>query len=210
MKGLEDYHKYCKTGDEDYFNSFIDKTSGLIANKIFRKGFSNSEFDDVFQEVYLFLWKSTKNYDEEKGLKNFVESVINKSIAQYIQKINRHKNKFNRETTSLNTKPREDRDEELADYIPDSIDIEKMFIIKQELEYHFSEITKLLTKMEKNIYKYSVLTVQTKGNYGYNYDLIKEKTGYNTKQIDNAKDRTNRKIKKYRREVNKLCRSNNI
>lgn len=159
------------------------KTIASITSKYYVKGWDE---EDLKQEGRLAVINAIKSFDGQSYFKNYASKCIKNSVLTLIKKANRLKNL------------------PLLDYVPingfsDLDDASKnrlMPFIKSGPEEHFieNEDAKELVKIIKEVlskYEYEVFSLYLDG---YSYEDIRTKLSVDTKSIDNAIQRSRKKL----------------
>src|SRR5690554_82355 len=156
----EYYQKYCETQKEDYFAKFYNNISGIIKHKIYIYGFYKKEdIEDIMQEVYIELFKSTENYKKDIGsTKAYINKIIFYAIISYINRLNSEKNKVNNKAISLEKYDSDDDKRSLEEVLTDSMDIENLYITRETIKEYIERICRRLSDMEKEIFKLDIIS----------------------------------------------------
>ena len=174
----------AQSGDEEAFFFIYKKYKEIVLIKTGRYYLPGADKEDLIQEGLIGLFKAVKFYDRKKeaSFKTFASLCIKRHIITAIQRSNNSKNKILRMTTEVY---REGKTKKNSKYNnPEAICLgrERIFYLRKNLRVN-------LSKMEKEVFNYMVL--------GFNYREIADKTGRETKTIDNTIQRIKKKIKYY-------------
>lgn len=190
--------RYYETGDEKWFEKFWNEIKNYIEYKTRSFGLAQ-EKDDVKQEVGEQIIKSIDNYDKDRPPEPYVITIILNAIISYKKEKNRGKRKINQDAISLNKKAGMGKEDgEMGELIANGENIEKQFAAKQDLSRATNLIKKELSNMEYEIWKENMKTY----NFQYNQiQKVADETGYSYKQVDNALQRIEKKIKWVKRVI---------
>ena len=162
-----------REGNEEALHLMFEKYKSLISKKIYKFNLVY-EYEDIYQEGLMMLYKSILTYDES----------YTKTFTRYFEM------NFERKLMTLVTKKRRRSEifssNELYIYEHNHNANEKTVYF----ELYKKEIEKVLTKEE-----YLVYTLRELKNYSINY--ISNCTSLNKKQIYNILHRSKTKIKSY-------------
>lgn len=158
------------------------------------KGF---DFNDLFQEGRLGLTQALNDFKNQRNVSffTFANLCIDRQISSFLRNIAREKHEVLNNSISLDTtintigRP-------ITDLILDdkNIDPEESFIEMEEKEQLFSEIDKLLTESERDVFN---LRVQ-----GFTYKEISQLLNITEKSIGGTMGRIKVKIKKAMKTIN--------
>ena len=160
-----------KQGNEDAFGFMVNKYEYFIAKKIRNFNLTN-QFEDIFQESLMILYKSIQRFDES----------FNKTFMRYFE-MNLH----NRFITIKN------KDNRYGEFLATKMQILYDYNIRETPNYYLSdwEITEALSTLsgfEKLVFQTHIVENKDIKNTA---DLLK----CNEKKIYNAMDRIKKKIK---------------
>lgn len=206
-KKYEDENDYellymvSENNDDDAKEIFFKKYDNLIRMKaskytkfVSSKGF---DFNDLFQEGRLGLTQALNDFKNQRNVSffTFANLCIDRQISSFLRNIAREKHEVLNNSISLDTtintigRP-------ITDLILDdkNIDPEESFIEMEEKEQLFSEIDKLLTESERDVFN---LRVQ-----GFTYKEISQLLNITEKSIGGTMGRIKVKIKKAMKTIN--------
>ena len=206
-KKYEDENDYellymvSENNDDDAKKIFFEKYDNLIRMKaskytkfVSSKGF---DFNDLFQEGRLGLTQALNDFKNQRNVSffTFANLCIDRQISSFLRNIAREKHEVLNNSISLDTtintigRP-------ITDLILDdkNIDPEESFIEMEEKEQLFSEIDKLLTESERDVFN---LRVQ-----GFTYKEISQLLNITEKSIGGTMGRIKVKIKKAMKTIN--------
>lgn len=206
-KKYEDENDYellymvSENNDDDAKEIFFEKYDNLIRMKaskytkfVSSKGF---DFNDLFQEGRLGLTQALNDFKNQRNVSffTFANLCIDRQISSFLRNIAREKHEVLNNSISLDTtintigRP-------ITDLILDdkNIDPEESFIEMEEKEQLFSEIDKLLTESERDVFN---LRVQ-----GFTYKEISQLLNITEKSIGGTMGRIKVKIKKAMKTIN--------
>lgn len=181
----------AQAGNMDAEEALIRKFKETVRIKANMYFIAGADEDDVVQEGMIGLIKAIRQYDpgREASFGTFAGLCITRQIISAIRMADRDKHKALNTSISLN-KPMQDENEEIAlvDTLRDSSEQnpEAMLIIKDVVYYILHNGDNIFSEFEMQ-----VLNELVKGN---DYAAIARKLGKNTKSIDNAMQRTKKKI----------------
>ncbi len=95
-----DLIRACLNGDESAWKELVERYAGLVYSIPYRRGFSQPDADDVFQNVFMIVWRSLKTLRDQRVL------------AAWLIRITRHECERVRRRTPKET--------ELPESLPDS------------------------------------------------------------------------------------------
>jgi len=162
-----------REGNNEALELMFDKYSRLISKKIYKFNLYQ-EYDDMFQEGMMILYKSIKSFDDSysKTFTRYFELNLDRKYITLLSKKVRRREIF--------------KNNELFIYETNSN-------VNQNSVYYDltkKEIAKILTNSE-----YLVYTLRELNNYSVSY--ISEKHGMKDKEIYNSLHRAKAKIKKH-------------
>ncbi|MCK5761960.1 MAG: sigma-70 family RNA polymerase sigma factor [Candidatus Izimaplasma sp.] len=162
-----------REGDNDALELMFDKYSRLISKKIYKFNLYQ-DYDDMFQEGMMILYKSIRSFNEiySKSFTRYFELNLDRKFITILSKKIRRREIF--------------KNNELFIYETNS-NINQNSVYYDLLK---KEIAKILTYSEHLVY-----TLRELNNYSITY--IKEKHGMSDKEIYNALHRAKVKIKKH-------------
>lgn len=184
----------AQSGDLDAEETLMRKYKETVRIKAQLYFMAGADEDDVVQEGMIGLLKAIRRYDREKAASfgTFASLCITRQIISAIRSADRDKHKALNTSVSL-SKPmkRENEDITLADTLKANMveNPEDLLIIKDVVYYILHNGDNIFSDLEMK-----VLSEFLKGQ---NYDRIAKKLGKTTKSVDNAMQRTKRKIVNY-------------
>ncbi|MDO4484962.1 MAG: sigma-70 family RNA polymerase sigma factor [Bacillota bacterium] len=184
----------AQRGDLDAEEVLLRKYKDTVRIKANMYYMAGADEDDVVQEGMIGLMKAIRQYspDRDASFGTFASICITSQIISAIRSADRDKHKALNTSVSL-SKPMEPENEEmtLADTLSTSYgdSPEQMLIFKDIVYYILHNGDNIFSDFEMH-----VLNEFIKGN---DYDAIARKLGKNVKSVDNAMQRTKRKILEY-------------
>lgn len=184
----------AQRGDLDAEEVLLRKYKDTVRIKANMYYMAGADEDDVVQEGMIGLMKAIRQYspDRDASFGTFASICITSQIISAIRSADRDKHKALNTSVSL-SKPMEPENEEmtLADTLSSSYgdSPEQMLIFKDIVYYILHNGDNIFSDFEMH-----VLNEFIKGN---DYDAIARKLGKNVKSVDNAMQRTKRKILEY-------------
>ena len=181
----------AQAGDLDAEEALIRKYKETVKIKANMYFITGADEDDVVQEGMIGLIKAIRRYDpcREAAFGTFASLCITRQIISAIRMADRDKHKALNTSISLN-RPMQDENDEitLVDTLSDSSaqSPEAMLIIKDVVYYILHNGDNIFSAFEMQ-----VLNELVKGN---DYAAIAKKLGKSTKSVDNAMQRTKKKI----------------
>ena len=162
-----------REGDNDAMELMFDKYSRLISKKIYKFNLY-FEYDDMYQEGMMILYKSINTFDESysKSFTRYFEQNLQRKYSTILTK------KIRRQEIFKNNE----------NYIYETNNNLNQNSVYYELLK--KEISKILTNNEHLVY-----TLRELKNYSISF--IKEKYGLNEKEIYNSLHRAKKKINKH-------------
>ncbi|MGN0704258.1 MAG: sigma-70 family RNA polymerase sigma factor [Lentihominibacter sp.] len=181
-------------GDLDAEEALLKKYKDAVRIKANMYYMAGADEDDVMQEGMIGLMKAIRQYSPEReaSFGTFAGICITRQIISAIRSADRDKHKALNTSVSLSKPLETDNDEvTLADTLSsDSVESpEEMLIFKDIVYYILHNGDNIFSEFEMN-----VLSEFIKGN---DYDKIADKLGKNVKSVDNAMQRTRKKILGY-------------
>ncbi len=162
-----------KEGDEQALELMVSKYEKFIAKKIYKFNLAY-DYEDLFQEGIILLYKSALNFDESfnKTFTRFYEMNLERYFITYINTMKRRKEKTVHNQTII---------------------AEMNHCIRENSVYynlHVEEIKTLLTPLEFSIYSLRELK-------NFSVEAIAQKYALDEKKIYNALHRAKTKIHAY-------------
>ncbi len=191
----------AQAGDMAAEETLMRKYSGIVKGKAKAYYMVGADADDVIQEGMIGLMKAIRSFNPEKKatFATFAEVCITRQIISAIRKANRIKHKPLNTSVSLNRPIASDYELSggendgvtLGDtlYAADAYSPEAMLIIK--------DVTAYILYNGDNVFSDFEMQVLSEAIKGYTYDQIADKLGKSKKSIDNALQRTKRKVNDY-------------
>ena len=184
----------AQSGNLDAEEALLKKYKDAVRIKANMYYMAGADEDDVMQEGMIGLMKAIRQYSPEReaSFGTFAEICITRQIISAIRSADRDKHKALNTSVSL-SRPLETGNEEvtLADTLSSGTgeSPEEMLIFKDIVYYILHNGDNIFSEFEMN-----VLSEFIKGN---DYEKIADKLGKNVKSVDNAMQRTRKKILGY-------------
>lgn len=184
----------AQSGNLDAEEALLKKYKDAVRIKANMYYMAGADEDDVMQEGMIGLMKAIRQYSPEReaSFGTFAGICITKQIISAIRSADRDKHKALNTSVSL-SRPLETGNEEvtLADTLSSGTgeSPEEMLIFKDIVYYILHNGDNIFSEFEMN-----VLSEFIKGN---DYEKIADKLGKNVKSVDNAMQRTRKKILGY-------------
>ena len=184
----------AQSGNLDAEEALLKKYKDAVRIKANMYYMAGADEDDVMQEGMIGLMKAIRQYSPEReaSFGTFAGICITRQIISAIRSADRDKHKALNTSVSL-SRPLETGNEEvtLADTLSSGTgeSPEKMLIFKDIVYYILHNGDNIFSEFEMN-----VLSEFIKGN---DYEKIADKLGKNVKSVDNAMQRTRKKILGY-------------
>ena len=181
----------AQSGNLDAEEALIRKYKETVRIKANMYFIAGADEDDVVQEGMIGLFRAIRQYDSGHGTAfgTFASVCITRQIITAIRMADRDKHKALNTSISLN-RPMQGENEEmtLVDTLKDSSgqNPEAMLVLKDIVYYILHNGDNIFSQFEME-----VLNELVKGS---DYASIARKLGRNTKSIDNAMQRTRKKI----------------
>ena len=184
----------AQEGDLDAEETLMRKYKETVKIKAKMYYMAGADEDDVVQEGMIGLLKAIRQYDAEKeaSFGTFASLCITRQIISAIRSAERDKHKALNTSVSLSD-PLKDENEEIT--VEDTLrtntaeNPETLLIIKDIVNYILHNGDNILSEFEME-----VLNEVLKGR---SHEEIADKLGKNAKSIDNAMQRTKKKISAY-------------
>lgn len=199
----EDYMYVMKAqkGDIAAINHIIDKYRPMVYLKSKAYYMKGSDKDDIVQEGMIGLYKAIKDYkkDSKSDFYYFASMCITRQMITAVKTSTRKKHIPLNSYVSLNRPVydgEEDSERTLFDIISKSEEgnPENLIISKESHKILEQKITELLTPLEENVFRMYIS--------GKKYTDIALKLGKNEKAVDNAMQRSKKKLEKAFKEIN--------
>ena len=184
----------AQSGNLDAEEALLKKYKDDVRIKANMYYMAGADEDDVMQEGMIGLMKAIRQYSPEReaSFGTFAGICITRQIISAIRSADRDKHKALNTSVSL-SRPLETGNEEvtLADTLSSGTgeSPEEMLIFKDIVYYILHNGDNIFSEFEMN-----VLSEFIKGN---DYEKIADKLGKNVKSVDNAMQRTRKKILGY-------------
>lgn len=189
----------AQKGDDEAEETLIRKYSGIVYKKAKAYFMVGADLEDVVQEGLIGLMKAVRKYDADKNVSfgTFAESCVTNQIISAIRSADRIKHKPLNTSVSLN-KPISSEEGRTSDdeiTLGDMISAdpaespEEMLIIK--------DVTYYILNNGDNIFSDLEMMVLNEYIKGYSCEQIAQRLGKTPKSIDNAMQRTKKKVNNY-------------
>lgn len=187
----------AKTGNLDAEEHLIRKYKGLVKNKSQFYFIIGADGDDVMQEGMIGLFKAIHSFDAKGGaaFKNFADLCISRQIVSAIRSASRKKHKPLNESVSLNDPAAVGNAESenksgmtLQEIIRGSREMEP------EQELMMKTLMEQISNNENDVFSSFELQVWELYSRGMNYREIADELDRSPKSVDNAIQRTKKKI----------------
>lgn len=184
----------AQAGDLDAEETLMRKYKETVRIKAKMYYMAGADEDDVVQEGMIGLLKAIRQYDPEKeaSFGTFASLCITRQIISAIRSADRDKHKALNTSVSLSDPLKEESDDiTVEDTLRTNMadDPETLLVIKDVVYYILHNGDNIFSDFEME-----VLNEVLKGK---DYDKIAQKLGKNPKSIDNAMQRTKKKIVAY-------------
>ena len=184
----------AQSGNLDAEEALLKKYKDAVRIKANMYYMAGADEDDVMQEGMIGLMKAIRQYSPEReaSFGTFAGICITRQIISAIRSADRDKHKALNTSVSL-SRPLETGNEEVT--LTDTLSSgsgespEEMLIFKDIVYYILHNGDNIFSEFEMN-----VLSEFIKGN---DYEKIADKLGKNVKSVDNAMQRTRKKILGY-------------
>jgi len=181
----------AKAGNVEAEEYLIRKYKNVVRGKAHIYFIVGSDNEDIVQEGMIGVFKAIRGYNEDKhtSFQTFAEICINRQILTAIKTANRQKHSPLNDSLSLSVPISGQEDQTLQDTLLSDgySDPEALYILKEDMTY--LEESSPFSDME--------LRVWNEYMQGYNYNEIARTIGKTPKSIDNAIQRTKRKLEEY-------------
>lgn len=187
----------AQQGDSDAEEYLIRKYKNTVKTKARLYFMAGADREDVVQEGMIGIFKAIRSYDSEKqaSFRTFAELCINRQIITAVKRATRMKHVPLNTSVSLSkpiTSNRfSDPDQTLEETLScdSSSDPEALLLLK--------EVMDLIQQNGNEIFSELELRVWNEYMQGKTYVQIAEKTHKSSKTVDNAIQRTKRKLEAY-------------
>lgn len=184
----------AQDGDEIAEEFLIRKYKDVVRSKAHQYFMVGADSEDIVQEGMIGIFKAIRSYNKTKpaSFHTFAEICINRQIITAIKRATRLKHSPLNTSVSLNkplsdTEPDTTLEETLSSN--SNTDPEALFLLKEEMDYIEGNGAEIFSDLE--------LSVWNEYLKGKSYLQIAEITGKSPKAIDNAIQRTKRKLELY-------------
>jgi RNA polymerase sporulation-specific sigma factor len=184
----------AQNGDSNAEEFLIRKYKNVVRSKAHLYFMVGADSEDIVQEGMIGIFKAIRSYDRTKqaSFHTFAEICINRQIITAIKRATRLKHSPLNTSVSL-SRPLSDTepDTTLEEVLSSSsnTDPEAIFLLKENMGYIEGNGADIFSDLE--------LSVWNEYLKGKSYLQIAEITGKSTKTIDNAIQRTKRKLELY-------------
>lgn len=166
--------------DRDAFRHIADLYSDMLHRVINSCGFCGYDYDDMFQEAQMGLFKAVMTYDNRySSFSTYAYICVKSSVVSFLRKSSAKSNIPQNMLFSLS--------DEDVDAVNSTSSPESEFIGKESFELLTEKIDGLLSPLERR-----VLTLYLSGR---SYAEIADELGKSEKSVDNAVQRIRRKLK---------------
>lgn len=187
----------AQAGDSDAEEALLRKYSSLVRNKAKAYYMVGADSDDVMQEGWIGLLKAVRKYspDRDSSFETFADICITSQIITAIRSSCRNKHKPLNTSLSLNgpIPGGEDSEENLT--LGDTLKAD--ITDSPEEKVIIKDVTYYILNNGDNIFSDFEMKVLTEFIKGYSCQQIAERLGKTSKSIDNALQRTKKKINDY-------------
>ena len=187
----EQLAKQAQNGSLDAEEYLIRKYKEVVRTRSQLYFIMGADGEDVVQEGMIGLFKAIRSYDarRETSFHTFAELCINRQILTAIRQASRRKHSPLNTSVSLN-RPLSDEDPEgtLEETLRSDSNTEP------EAQLMLKDVAKMIRSNEGNLFSAVELQVWNEYLQGKSYRQIAEDLGKSTKAVDNAMQRTKKKI----------------
>lgn len=184
----------AQDGDEIAEEFLIRKYKDVVRSKAHLYFMVGADSEDIVQEGMIGIFKAIRSYNKTRqaSFHTFAEICINRQIITAIKRATRLKHSPLNTSVSLSkplseTEPDTTLEETLSSN--SNTDPEALFLLKEDIDYIEGNGTEIFSDLE--------LSVWNEYLKGRSYLQIAEITGRSPKAIDNAIQRTKRKLELY-------------
>ena len=193
---LEDHElvSHARAGDERCLEALVSRYRNLARSKARTYFLAGSDREDVAQEAMIGLYKAIRDFNvaQETPFRAFAELCISRQIMTAIKTANRHKHLPLNASVSLDAPVHsESADHSVGDTLvaPTISDPAEVIISAEEIEAIRDTMRRNLTELESEVLRLYMA--------GKSYEEIAAVLGNHVKSIDNALQRTKRKLEKH-------------
>lgn len=185
----------AQKGDSEAEEFLIRKYKGVVRGKARIYFIAGAEAEDVIQEGMIGIFKAIKSYDKNRNASfhTFAQLCINRQIVSAIKAASRRKHSPLNSSVSLNKPVVGEENEEgtLGETLSSEVhaDPETMLVYKEIIDY--------IMHNEGGMFSDFELKVWNERMKGKTYTQIAEELNKSPKAIDNAMQRTKKKIVAY-------------
>lgn len=183
----------AKQGDADALDRLVRRYHGFVRLKASSYFLAGGDSEDLIQEGLVGLYKAIRDYrtDRESSFRNFAELCITRQIITAVKTATRNKHTPLNQYVSFSSSPagqQGDGEPTLDEFLPGpSVDDPASRVISsEELRALLDCLSAELSELESE-----VLSLYLDGRP---YEEIAERTGRDTKTVDNALQRVKRKV----------------
>ena len=200
--GLEKYEALCddelvvmaREGDADAEEYLIQKYKDTARNRAHLYFMVGGDKEDIVQEGMIGIFKAIRSYDPEKqaSFRTFAELCISRQIITAIKRAGRMKHSpLNTSVSLWRPVSEEENGNTLADTLSSdsNTDPETVLLLTEIIDYVTQEDSKVFSELEMKVWMEYIR--------GKNCSQIAAEMGRTPKSIDNAIQRTKRKINLY-------------
>lgn len=186
-------------GDEEAVRQLFERYRNLVKARARSYFLMGGDRDDLIQEGMIGLFKAIRDYAPENGteFRRFANVCVTRQILTAVKGATRHKHAPLNSYISLNRPmySREDTDRTLLDTLEEkrSVDPEDIYLRKELLTEIRNNVSYVLSDMELH-----VLLSYLRGE---SYRTIAERIQRPVKAVDNAIQRTKRKMELYFKDL---------
>lgn len=197
--GLEKYDEkdddelvlLARSGDSDAEEYLIRKYKAMAKSRAHLYFMAGGDNEDIVQEGMIGIFKAIRSYDPEKqaSFRTFAELCIGRQIITAIKQAGRLKHAPLNTSVSLWRPLSEEEDgNTLADTLSSdsNTDPETMLLLTEIIDYVTSQNSKAFSEMEMEVWMEYIR--------GKSCSQIARETGRTSKSVDNAIQRTKRKL----------------
>jgi len=183
--------KKAQQGDADAEEHLIRKYKDMVRGKAHVYFIVGADNEDIVQEGMIGVFKAIKSYNEEKhtSFHTFAEICINRQILTAIKAAKRYKHSPLNDSISFSDPISDKQNQTIEDTLSSDnyADPEALCILKEDM-----------INLEKSS-PFSDMELRIWNEYmkGRSYNEIAQTIGKSTKSIDNAIQRTKRKLVEY-------------
>lgn len=190
----EELVKLAQEGDDDAEEFLIRKYKDVVRSKAHLYFMVGADREDIVQEGMIGIFKAIRGYNRSRqaSFRTFAEICVNRQIITAIKRAARLKHSPLNTSVSLNkpisdTDPLKTLEETLSSN--SNTDPEALYLLKEDIDYIEGNGNDIFSDLE--------LRVWNEYLQGKSYVEIAKVTGKTPKAIDNAIQRTKRKLELY-------------